>query len=941
MQKKAKSRLTEFLFVSICLIGAAASIWKFSQILNESLVKDEEPIANITFKWKVAQRQFLDDLLWDRLQQMSPVYNGDTIRTAPASEATIYFTDGNIIQLTTNSMIQIFLKEDKRGNAELKKGSASVIANNSDFTLQSGDASIEIEKGSTLQTETTSDGSLKMQVVDGKIQIQNPNGTFTVLTGETAFLSTDGIISQSHLNVQTPTINAQYLNFREENTLVDFEWTTESNSILLETAADKKFNDILSSQIIRNAKRASMAVPSGTIYWRISTIPEGDITYSESVSGKIKVIYSPAPDLITPVQDFQTKYRTKQPSIRFTWTEVERASSYQIDIADNVDFINPVFSKRTPQTSIVSSDLGKGTWYWRVTPYYMINNIGLAEPSITNSFVINQTEMLEKPELKLPGENAFVGTRISSSNNTSTPKTIYFSWLNDIEAETYNFKLWKKSNPSRVLQYTKINQNYFSIDTSTVDIENGDWLWEVEKVDSEGNTVTSDPRSFYAMDTEVDQRSLFPPDGYSVPDTRTQDLRYNWKTNITTGTTFQIAKDANFKKIVYSETTYSNSANGRTLPKGTYFWRITSTLGDLTFSTNPKKLTVEPPLAAPTPAIPANGGSVVVRPTKPYEFKWNTVPGADYYEIKIARASNPSVTLIDKNFIVSNNGSTASVKLNFDRYSEGNYIFTLQAFKEETELSARASGYIGTYAFVLKQLKPVQLLAPDNDSIIDGATAIKNPPYMNWTIVDTPAKLQLVIYKKEESNKKKNPDDYSIENQQPFIVIDNPTAPYRLPPIYEGSYLWKINAYTSDNYDISSLETRDLKITAIPKLEAPAMNEPKKNTTFGKDYFVANKSISFKWGRVKNADQYIFTIRNTKNEVLLTKTLSKNTTEFVLTAQELSLLPKGKLTWEVEGQSLYQGTLFQNGKTTPATFKIDLPELKSPKFEQTGTMYGK
>ena len=74
---------------------------------------------------------------------------------------------------------------------------------------------------------------------------------------------------------------------------------------------------------------------------------------------------------------------------------------------------------------------------------------------------------------------------------------------------------------------------------------------------------------------------------------------------------------------------------------------------------------------------------------------------------------------------------------------------------------------------------------------------------------------------------------------------------------------------------------------------------------------------------------------------MLTKTLSKNTTEFVLTAQELSLLPKGKLTWEVEGQSLYQGTLFQNGKTTPATFKIDLPELKSPKFEQTGTMYGK
>lgn len=943
MQKKAKSRLTEFLFVSICLIGAAASIWKFYKILNESLIKDETPIANITFKWKVAQRQFQDDLLWDRLQQMSPVYNGDTIRTAPASEATIYFTDGNIIELTTNSMIQIFLKDDKTGNAELKKGSASVRATSNDFTLYSGDTSIEIEKGSTLQTETEENGGLRMQVIDGKIHIQNPNGTLTVLSGDTAFLSTDGIIAQSHLNVQSPSLNAQYLNFREENTLVEFEWTTESNAVLLETASDKKFTEVLSSQVIRNAKRASMAVPSGTIYWRVSTVADESeaSAYSESVSGKIKVIYSPAPDLITPVQDYQTKYRTKQPSIRFSWTEVERASSYQIDVADNPDFINPVYSKRTPQTSIVNSELGKGTWYWRVTPYYMINNIGLAEPSVTNSFVINQTDMLEKPELKLPGENAFVGTKISAGNNTSSPKTIYFSWLNDIEAETYNFKLWKKNNPSAAYEYTKINQNYFTIDTNTVNIDNGDWLWQVEKLDSEGNLVISDIRGFYAMDTEVDQRSLFPPDGYTVPDTRTQDLRYNWKTNITTGTTFQIARDSTFKNIVYSETTYSNSANGRTLPKGTYFWRITSTLGDMTFSTKAKQFTVEPPLDAPISIAPVSGGKVVVRPTRPYEFKWNVVPGADYYEIKIARASNPNEILIDKNFIVSSNGSTASVKLNLDRYSEGNYVITLQAFKEETEISARASGYIGTYNFVMQKLKPVQLISPDDESIIDGATAIRNPPYMNWTVVDTPAKIQLVIYQKPEESSKRKQAEYSIENDEPFMVIDNPAAPYKLPAIYEGSYMWKINAYTSDNYDISSLETRSIKITAIPKLDAPAMNEPKKNTTFNKDYFVSNKNITFKWGKVKNADQYVFTIKNSKDEVLFTKTLGKNTTEFVLSTKELSLLPKGKLTWEVEGQSLYQGTLFQNGLTTPTTFKIDLPELKTPKFEQTGTMYGK
>lgn len=944
MQKKAKSRLTDFLFVSICLIGAVASIWKFTQILNESLTKNEEPIANITFKYKVAQRQFVDDLLWDRLQQMSPVYNGDTIRTAPASEATIYFTDGNIIELTTNSMIQIFLKENATGNAELKKGSASIMASNSDFTLKSGDTNIQIEKGASIQTEASDDGALKMQVIDGQVHIENPNGSFTVVKGDSAVLSSTGILTKPHLNVTSPVMNAQYLNFREENTLVDFEWTTDSDKVLLEVANDKNFTDLVSSQLITNAKKASMAVATGTFFWRVSTVSNNpDDSYSESVTGKMKIIFSPAPDLVTPAQDFQTSYRTRLPSIRFTWTEVERASSYQIDISDTADFKKLAYSKRTPQTSIVSSDFGEGTWYWRVTPYYMINRIGLAEPSVTGTFVITKSDLLKKPELKLPGANAFVGTRVSANNNsTSVPKTIYFTWENDLEAEKYNFKLWKKSNPSETLSYTNISQNYFSIDTNITPIENGDWLWQVEKIDSEGNMVVSDSRNFYAMDTEVDQRTLFPPDGYAIPDTRTQDMRFNWKTNITTGTTFQIAKDENFRNVVYTENTNSNSAGGRTLTKGTYYWRITSTLGDITFSTKAKKFTVEPPLAAPVSIIPANGGKVVVRPTRPYDFKFNTVPGADYYELKIARASNPSVTLIDKNFLVSNNGSTITVKIDFDRYSEGNYILTLQAFKEETEFSSRASGYINTYSFNMKKLKPVQLNSPENNETIDGATVIRTPPMMEWTIVDTPAKIQLVIFKKqEEETSKRNRTVTPIESTEPFMVIDNPQTPYRMPPLYEGSYFWKINAYTSDDYDISSLETRSLNITAIPKLDAPAMNEPKKNTTFDKNYFVSNKTINFRWGRVKNADQYVFIIRNSKKEIVYSTTLESNITSYVLQTKDLASLPKGKLTWEVEGQSLYQGVLFQNGLTAPVTFNIDLPELTTPKFEQGGTMYGK
>lgn len=939
MQKKAKSKLTEFLFIAICLIGAAASTWKFTQILNESLAKEESPIANITFRWKVAQRKFLDDLLWDRLQQMSPVYNGDTIRTAPSAEATIYFKDGNIIELTENSMIQIFLKGE--ASSELKKGSANIHAVNGDFSLLAGDTTILINQGAQIKTEAEDNGGLKMQVVDGKIVIQNKNGTYTVLSGETAFLSTEGVVEHGHLNVIEPPINAQILNFKENNLLVDFKWETESSEVLLELSDSKNFENILSSQKITGVKKAAVPLPNGTTYWRISTVSSDENQTVESVSSKVKLVYSPAPTLLAPNNDYSVSYRTKIPSVRFSWTETERASSYQIDIADNPDMLNPVVTKRTPQTNFTTSALEAGTWYWRVTPYYMINNKGLAEPSEINSFVINKSDMLEKPVLNLPAANALVTTKIPLTNGTVNYKQVYFSWKHDPEAVSYNFKLWKKEFALNKYEFNNITQNFYSINTQNYDIQNGDWVWVVEKIDSEGNKVSSEERAFYAIDAEVEQKTLFPPEGYTVSDTRTQDLRFNWKTNITAETVVQIAKDSTFKNIVYSEKANGSSMSGRTLSKGLYFWRITATLGTMEFSTTPKSFTVEPPLAAPVPVSPVPEGNVVVRPTKPYEFKWPVVPGADYYEIKIARASNPARIITDKNFIESKDGVTASVKINLDSYSEGSYVMTLQAFKEETMLSSRASGYIGTYGFNLKMLKPVQLLGPEDNIVVDGATAIRNPPSMSWTIVDTPAKIDMVIYKIDENDRKFKREDFSFDEQEPFMVVSNPASPYKMPPLREGTYFWKIAARTTDGFDISSLETRALKVTSIPKLDAPSMSEPKKNASFDKEYFKNNKTISFKWSKVRNADQYIFRIRNSKKEVVFEKTLGKNVTEFTLVSKDFTTLPKGKITWEVEAQSLYNGVLFQDGKVSPLTFKIDLPELQSPKFEQTGLMYGK
>ena len=513
-------------------------------------------------------------------------------------------------------------------------------------------------------------------------------------------------------------------------------------------------------------------------------------------------------------------------------------------------------------------------------------------------------------------------------NGQATYKTVYFSWKNDNEAEYYNFKAWPQngSESSPVVSATNIKQNNYAINTQAYNISNGYWYWLVEKVDNENNVVKSEARKFYAMDSKVDQRTVFPPDGYTVAQTRVQDLRFNWKTNITSGTVFQIARDADFKRVVTTENLNGNSITNRSLQEGTYYWRITTSLGNMAFSTTPKKLIVDQPFKAPIPSNPVDGGSAVIRPRTPYEFRWNAIPGADYYQIKIYHHSNPNQVLIDKNLIEGNGTDTVVARVNLDNLWEGHYIFTLQAFRQETLLASRSSGYLGTYQFEMKTLKPVMLLTPDDDVTIDGATAIRNPPSLSWQTVDEPLNMALVIYK----------DKPTPENEE--YRITSPKTPYKLPVLYEGNYLWKIEAYTKDNYDISSLDTRKFTVTEIPKLDAPAMTEPKKNQSFGKEYFLESKKITFKWGRVRGADQYIFTLRNSKGDVVVTKTLGKNTTEYTLT--DLTLLEKGRMSWEVEAQSLYQGVVFQHGKINSVRIKIDLNPITTPTVQKAGVLYG-
>ena len=107
----------------------------------------------------------------------------------------------------------------------------------------------------------------------------------------------------------------------------------------------------------------------------------------------------------------------------------------------------------------------KGTWYWRVTPYYHLNKQGYGTPSEVRSFKIEQSANLSDPVLLMPPYNGIVSTKIPLENGNYVYKNVNLSWKENPEAVSYDVKLWNTTEDNPLVS-TSTTRNFLEIDTS-------------------------------------------------------------------------------------------------------------------------------------------------------------------------------------------------------------------------------------------------------------------------------------------------------------------------------------------------------------------------------------------------------------------------------------------------------------------------------------------
>lgn len=979
--KSSNNFRVAFVFaICLCLLGAAINCLLFYQNFYRTLSKlNEEPIAQISFKYKTAERRFLERPVWDRLKKLSYLYNGDTVHTVSGAEATITFIDGNVMLLSESTIAQVFYTEGESGgksaSAKLAGGQVTVDSSLSDngFSLDSAGNVLTLESGGKLSATNvfSSDGSdaensmntNSVQILFGNAKVLNSDGTEQSISQGELFELAETKPEVLRLTLLSPNPNAKIIYHTEGLGEVLFNWRTEnisSANLLLQIFTDKKMQNLVLESDVSEKDSYSALLSSGTYYWKMTLSQTGaqignDENQNEKfLSGKFQVMQSLAPVLIAPKENYIETYSTKNPSLRFVWTESAFADYYELSISTDRNFSNQIYSERIMQNSRNVQTLNAGTYYWRVTPFYRTNNEGFAAPSTTGTFTIEKKNNLFAPNLLTPQNETFINLERDFAKT-------YFSWKRDKDAFEYEFLANDSEDFTNPKISLKTDKNFITISSSQT-FTPGKWFWKVRVKDSDENiSPYSQTRSFYALTANVEIRTIEPADGFLVAETFMPDTRFTWKKNLPQDLTTKIyiATDEKMQNIVYSSYAPEFGISGIKLKEGEYFWNLgTDEKSSLQVFSTPKRLVVAGLLEKANLIQPL--GRAIAREGIPYDFEWSEVPDADYYRIDIFRSSSGELVYTNNVY-----GTSVSIDMFDDKSFVDNetYRYEIQARTNAIAgIQSRRAGKTSEGTFFLIKLRPVQISSPTRNTRFDGAQAILNPESLVWTSVADVRSAQVIVTKTDE---RPNQDVIKIPSDSDMQSPNGPKiAPRRIlldtqDGLREGTYEIVVKAETTEGYDISNIDERykgRFSIGPIPPLDEAQnlVSNPKK---LDADFFLKNARaehiwLNFTWSQVKDATGYELAIyENNGRTIILKIETAENSYRLdflALSEEERRKLQRGIFKWKVQGikriDTDNDGVLdkvFQRSKgTETAEFEIEVPRTKKTRARGVRNPYG-
>ncbi len=679
-------------------------------------VSGGKKIGEIQFTSRTAQRKYANQVIWERVNSNTPVFNGDSIRTADSSEAVINLRDGTEISLHENSMVLLSVTEQKMA-VDFSRGSMTARKR---------------KKNGEIQLAITA-GALNVVVDESHLMMkkgENEEVDVTVREGEARLLSEgedDVVLSRNQKAVLRPGSNSArvttlpitlvapeagtFIAGRSNIQQVRFTWEYNQpvQGAVLEIADDRNFNNIITRSSV-NGTSTVERLRDGGYSWRITSAKKDTISSDWS---RFTVLKIEPLELIRPV-DSQTIHAAGETQlVSFSWKPHRHMNSYELLVARDPEMKDIIVRKKSRMTdTAVDVPAGKSTYYWSVRGEAALQ--GLKEYSVSSrvysfsmaSVTPGASVHLIRPE----GDERVVRDAVNW-------QAIPFSWkkikgvdkyeLQVADNPSFSGDVWKGRTANNVLLMEK-------------PLKPGEFYWQVAPVieNSVDPELFSERRNF-SVDREYDIGLINPSESaeISIPPGRTDlPVTFKWRGY---GSDYkyklEISAGYDYKSIYDSRLVSVNSVTVPSVEAGEYFWRITlvNPDGDDVARSVPRLMRIRGNLNSPVVLTPRTGDIVNLKSSSSFTLAWERVDGADEYVVSLYSINGTKKKNVKKY-------RTRSTSIQMDQMhllDEGKFEWTVRALdtaRDDSSVVLRESGEEHNSFIVTlgRRMKSPKILSP-------------------------------------------------------------------------------------------------------------------------------------------------------------------------------------------------------------------------------------
>ncbi|HPH02057.1 MAG TPA: FecR domain-containing protein [Spirochaetota bacterium] len=712
---RSSSRDAIFVFINLvifCCFG-----WMLYADFSQRIEKtDGVRLGTITFKKRVAERKYSDQVIWETITENSVLYDNDSLRTADGSEATVLLDDGTRIELGEETLILLARSgrglsiDFRQGTIAAKAGAppklpGSSEAGGGEAGFDAGSATnIEIRSGKTAVALGKADATLNRKkgatdlVVDvtrGRAVVAQDGKRVEVRENEQAVIDARQSTPTVRKAGLVPTAGSGVVTTQTKTASVGLAWEGDAvGPYTLALAREASVTSPLITQRV-DVKVAQVALGPGIWYWRVAG-QDGAPSRIERVS----VVRIVLPQPVQPANGTTLTYHAAQPLVRFVWVADESAAGYDVEIARDPGFSALVTTLQSRTGGIATDGLAAGEYWWRVSARYPAARGSSVQGGVSR-FVIKKREA--PPVVALPAPATSVSTVQLASRQAA------ISWQGDPEFSRYRVEVARTAEFAQVVHREETTMNFSRIKP---DIAEGRYFWRVTGIDQQGKAGATSPTGSIEVRKPRPAVLMTPAeDAMLAGETGGTPVLFSWQDPNNGGQArIDVAGNQGFTKIAQSRNLGGNSAR-LVLPVGVWWWRVTllDAAGKGITTPSTRRISISQALALPGLREPKPGAEIDMSRSNAIEFSWGSVEGAEAYEFALYSYQG---SVLQKVFETRVPGTEYLFGM-LDRLDRGGFVWEITALAlDGVRVKSRSKPARGNFVVRLPDLRKPVIVTP-------------------------------------------------------------------------------------------------------------------------------------------------------------------------------------------------------------------------------------